>query len=299
MRYREQSPPPDLAAAVECVWTLEAEAAPGRVEPVLPDGTTELVWHLGDPFEALAGPAAGSGEAAGPGEAAERRPRDLCVGPGDAPVRLRATGRVRLLGVRLRPGGAARFVRRPISELGNLAVDAADVLGPAARDVAEAAAGDGDFAAGADRAIRLLRAAASRRGDLSQAALRATAAARILSATGGRAPLDALCARFGVGPRQLQRDFRDAVGYGPKRLARILRFQAALRRLQRGGAAAPAKGANGADRAEATIAAVAAACGYADQAHLHRDFREFAGAPPAAFLRAAHALSDAFTAKES
>ena len=35
----------------------------------------------------------------------------------------------------------------------------------------------------------------------------------------------------------------------------------------------------------ASLAELASECGYADQAYLTRDFCEFAGSPPAAFLR--------------
>ena len=62
----------------------------------------------------------------------------------------------------------------------------------------------------------------------------------------------------------------------PKMFARVLRFDRALRGL---------RGANAVDWAQ-----LADACGYADQAHLTRDFTAFAGSPPAAFLR--HALPD-------
>jgi hypothetical protein len=55
-----------------------------------------------------------------------------------------------------------------------------------------------------------------------------------------------------------------AFGYGPKRLARIQRFQRALA-LARAGTAA------GAD--------LAAATGYADQAHLCREVHALAGVP--------------------
>ena len=65
--------------------------------------------------------------------------------------------------------------------------------------------------------------------------------------------------------------FRREVGLPPKTLARILRFHRA-----RGLIVAP----GGADFAE-----VADLCGYYDQAHLIRDFREFAGCTPAEFRR--------------
>ena len=57
----------------------------------------------------------------------------------------------------------------------------------------------------------------------------------------------------------------------PKLFARVARFDHAVALLRR-------------DRV-ASLAELAGACGYADQAHLTRDFCEFAGSPPAAFLR--------------
>ena len=55
----------------------------------------------------------------------------------------------------------------------------------------------------------------------------------------------------------------------PKLLGRVLRFSHVMQRLARGDAE--------------SWADLAARCGYADQAHLTREFREFAGSPPAAF----------------
>ncbi len=58
------------------------------------------------------------------------------------------------------------------------------------------------------------------------------------------------------------------MGVSPKRLARILRFRSAYVALARGGAQTE----------------VALEAGYSDQAHLLRDFRELAGAPPSRVL---------------
>jgi AraC-like DNA-binding protein len=66
-----------------------------------------------------------------------------------------------------------------------------------------------------------------------------------------------------LGPRRLHRMSLAAFGYGPKTLARVLRMQHALA-LARGGT---------------PFAGTAARAGYADQAHLAREVREFAGMP--------------------
>ncbi len=77
-------------------------------------------------------------------------------------------------------------------------------------------------------------------------------------------------AQPGIGDRQLRRRFADAVGYGPKTLQRILRFQRFLALAER--EAAP------------DLARLALDAGYADQAHLTRETRRLAGIPPAALL---------------
>jgi transcriptional regulator GlxA family with amidase domain len=66
--------------------------------------------------------------------------------------------------------------------------------------------------------------------------------------------------------------FRDQIGLPPKLLARVIRFDRAVRVLRAPGST--------------SLAAVAFDCGYADQAHLNRDFREFAGTSPTAFVAA-------------
>jgi AraC-like DNA-binding protein len=71
--------------------------------------------------------------------------------------------------------------------------------------------------------------------------------------------------------QQLIRLFRQEVGMTPKRFVRVRRFQKVLERLGR--------------ENHANWAEIARACGYADQAHLSREFQEFAGVSPTAYLR--------------
>jgi AraC-like DNA-binding protein len=75
--------------------------------------------------------------------------------------------------------------------------------------------------------------------------------------------VDATARAVGLSARQLHRRCLACFGYGPKTLARILRFERAL----------------GLARTGAPLADVAASAGYADQAHLSREVREFAGVP--------------------
>jgi AraC-like DNA-binding protein len=70
----------------------------------------------------------------------------------------------------------------------------------------------------------------------------------------------------GYSPRHFISLFRSAVGLNPKHYYRIRRFNSALRSMAAGG--------------RQGLSDIAAAAGYADQAHLTREFREFAGVAP-------------------
>jgi AraC-like DNA-binding protein len=91
-----------------------------------------------------------------------------------------------------------------------------------------------------------------------------------LRSTYGDVRVADLAAELGCSRKHLAARFREHVGLPPKLAARMLRFRRAAELL----ASARGKG----------LAELAAACGYYDQAHLDRDFREFAGTTPTAYL---------------
>ena len=90
-----------------------------------------------------------------------------------------------------------------------------------------------------------------------------------MSASSGRASIGRLVEQTGWSHRRLIGAFRDQVGLAPKALARVLRFQRAASSLREGGR----------DR----LADVAYDCGYYDQAHLNRDFPQFAATTPSEY----------------
>jgi transcriptional regulator GlxA family with amidase domain len=89
-----------------------------------------------------------------------------------------------------------------------------------------------------------------------------------------------LAGRMGTGVRRLQRSFARSVGVSPRTLQRLLRFQRFYSRLD--------------TTAQGRWTELAIGCGYYDQAHLIRDFREFTGSAPSMFLSQETLLSDCF-----
>ncbi|MGH9040297.1 MAG: helix-turn-helix domain-containing protein, partial [Acidimicrobiia bacterium] len=86
-----------------------------------------------------------------------------------------------------------------------------------------------------------------------------------------RAPVATLAESLGVSERQLHRRCTAAVGYGPKTLARVLRFRRFLALASR--------------HPGAGLAGLAAEAGYADQAHLTRECGRLGGTTPARIVR--------------
>jgi len=91
-------------------------------------------------------------------------------------------------------------------------------------------------------------------------------AVRLIRASRGRVTVRGLAGQVNLSVSQLERSFTRHVGVGPKLLARLTRLSALA--------------AEAMTCASPCWARLAAEYGYADQAHLARDFRELTGLPP-------------------
>lgn len=89
-----------------------------------------------------------------------------------------------------------------------------------------------------------------------------------------------LARRSGLSRQRLSTGFHREVGLPPKTVGRIARCHRAIRLL------------TGPD--PLPLSTVAQLCGYADQAHLNRDFRLLVGCSPTTLLRPGNARTDLF-----
>ncbi|PVZ13259.1 helix-turn-helix domain-containing protein [Actinomycetospora cinnamomea] len=178
----------------------------------------------------------------------------------------------------LDPLAARALLGRPASELAGVTVDGDEVLGGLAREVAErvqdADGWDGRFAALDAVLQRALDRASPARAAGRPVAPEVRHAWRRVVGSGGTIPVHALADEVGWSERHLGQRFRAEVGVPPKVAGRMARFDRARRRLAaRAVAGAPLR-----------LADVAAEGGYADQAHLTREFSALAGCSPTRWL---------------
>jgi AraC-like DNA-binding protein len=258
-------PAAELRQYVRSLFGYETRVARPTIQAEPPGPGVVLIFGLGSPL--------GLVSRADP----SRPPMSLgsfVAGPDDARTVLAYEGEVRGVEVRLTPLATRMLFRVPMAELARRTVPLEEVLG--------------HEAAGLE--ARLFDASTwDERLELVESALRARLAAaeapppdvvwawRRLTATRGRLRVSDLAAELRCSRKHLAARFREHVGLPPKLVARLFRFQHAVERLS-----SPL----------GTVAEVALACGYYDQPHLDRDFRDFLATTPSDFAAARLRPSD-------
>ena len=268
MRYSEIPSRPPLSRFVECIWTLEGDgpSSGGAPERILPDGCIELILNFGERFSQHLN------------NQRELQPRHFVVGQMSGPILISPNGTVQLLGIRFHPGGTAPFLRVPMNELTDRIVELGSLSSELERELSLVSK---DLSSLMEKtsAIESVLMARLLRGSYDSSVIKL--AARIVKSA-GRVSVDQLATAAGISSRQLERLFLREIGIGPKLLGRILRFQQVFRAVE---------------RVDSAWASIAVECGYYDQAHLIRDFAQFAGQTPAVLVAERRALTEAFTRK--
>jgi AraC-like DNA-binding protein len=228
MSIREHRPPTVLAAWLHRVW--EREPAAGARTRILPDGCIDIVFSPSSGLRLV-----GANTVAFVSD----------VKPGETVV-----------GARMIPGGAPALLGIGAEEQRDQRVPLRDVIGDAGARLEHRLYETGDPVATLGAWLHWRSRAAQVPDPLVHAAV-----ARL---AGGEERIGRVASALAVSERALRRRVTVAVGYGPKRLARVLRLRRALALAHDG----------------EELAAAAFVAGYADQAHLSRDCRELAGVPP-------------------
>jgi AraC-like DNA-binding protein len=154
-----------------------------------------------------------------------------------------------------------------MAELSGQLVDLADVLGPEGRRLGERLR---ETPTWRQRFTLLDRFLLGRLEEGLRPSPEVCRAWERLVASGGTVPIAELAEEAGWSHKHLIAKFRQQVGLRPKTAARLVRFERVLGRLD--------------ERRGLDWGLLAREAGYADQAHLVRDFHQFTGTTPTRFL---------------
>lgn len=254
MSFVSYRPGPPLNEFVEYVWLIEGGQAP-RLEKILPSGTIELVVnlkndeiHIHDPeqpaqFKTFSGA--------------------VFSGTYERSFICNAQQHEAMLGVHFKAGGAFPFLRAEARELTNAHANLTDLWGRAGIELRERLC----TVSKPQERFRIMEAALRHRLHNDRGSQLQTENVFQMIATIGKTVTVRHASReLGFSQRRFIQIFSSLVGLTPKVFYRIQRFQRA--RVMAESPRVP------------NWAELALTCGYFDQSHLIKDFKEFSGSTP-------------------
>lgn len=245
-------PAPALRRWVGAYTGYRMDAGPPGVHQGVPSAHLTFLLCLDGQVEILANPdpARPPGSFTAMVAGLHDGPATIATGPAQTGVQLRLSWR-----------GTRALLGVPAGELAGDTVDLTALLGARTGPLLDRLAEPGTWP---ERFARLDAALAGLAADGADDAIRpeVSYAWDRLVATGGTLRIADLADEVGWSRRHLADQLRRETGLAPKAAARVIRFERACDRLR---------------FTDAPLSAVAADCGYVDQAHLSRDFRDLAG----------------------
>ncbi|RZK57516.1 MAG: AraC family transcriptional regulator [Hymenobacter sp.] len=255
MPHQEIEVPEALRDVIKCFWhnALDVGEQPASFE-VVPDGYAEIIFYFGSTCHLATA------------RGWQALPCPFMVGLLQQPAVFRTQNQLEIIGIRCFPWTVFELLGLPPGQDGVrvFAHPIAQLQAPLTQQMQagklqEALAEIQQYFL-ADRA----RAASHRLLGKAGAAMRAAH---------GTLPVSQVAAAAHATVRTLERQFKQAAGYSVKDVSGLMRFEQVRNHLWQ--------------QPTASLASLAQELGYADQAHLSREFKRYSGTTPAAFARQA------------
>jgi len=263
------SPSPSLAPFVKQYWGVDHSLRPGGAYDyrLIPTGLTELTFYLGYRPEVS-------------DINMTFNSNSLVSGHLDRYYDLRIKDSLRMFSVSFKPQAVPFFLKAPARLFFNANVPLADIIGTEASCLEDRLYHCKSFTEQVRHMETFLCACLEKHYRREPQHKFAQATAYILRSH-GNASVNSLASMACQSLKQYERCFADQIGCSPKQFLRIVRFQYSLQYRKLHPRCAPAS--------------LAAECGYYDQSHMNRDFRDFTGMSPGRYFSRCNEGSDLFS----
>ncbi len=258
MRYREFDIHPDLAPYIQLIWMMESEKPneEGAVEQIMPDGIVEFVTHYETPWITTVY-----------GGEEHLQPQSFAISQMRKCIGIRSTGTTGFVSVRFFPWGAHHFFDQPVNQFLDDTIDSKK-LWPHHYDQFIANICDAEHDEARIQVLQQFLLEQLQIHSMVDAPLEQ--AIKMIRESKGKSSIEEVCERTGLSKKQLERKFLTAVGTTPKTFSRLSRFLHVCHQFK--------------DYKEKTLTELSYDCGYFDQAHFIKEFREFSGFTPKEFF---------------
>lgn len=249
------TPHPLLQEFIQCIMVIHAEidAAAGPViVPYPPTPQNSLFFYINDRIKVQL-----EGQ-----DGFVLQPRSVIVGPQLTRVLLDINQSHKAVRVGFHPGGLHRLLGISMNEMIDGNYDAADVFGAEMQEVNEQL----QEATGFDAIKEVVQQFLLKKAKLLRPSMLFDKAMLELMRLNGNVPIEKIASLSCLSLRQFERVCKTRIGMPAKLFARLIRFSKAYRLHE----SCP----------QITWTSIAYECGYFDQMHLIRDFKEFAAVSP-------------------
>ena len=240
---------------IQCIMVIHAEVESNGsplICPYPPAPQDSLFFYINDRIKVLKS-----------GETEFRlQPRSVVVGPMVTRVMLDINKSHKAVRVGFHPGGLHRFLGLPMEEMIDGHFDAADIYGNEIETVNNQLQEVQNF----DEIKNAIELFLLKKVSSLKRALPFDKAMLVLMRTSGNMPIEKVASMACLSIRQFERVSKERIGIPPKFFARLIRFSKAYRMRE--------------NFPQMSWTSIAHNCGYFDQMHLIRDFRQFACVPP-------------------
>lgn len=252
MKFIRIAPHPNLTQFIECYWMMQSDNPAPRIEKIIPDGFTELIFNYGSVYKAKTN------------EDWHLQSPNLLAGQISSYFYLENTGPTGSFAIKLKPAALTQLFSLSMDQYLDKIVDLdifphqqlstlKDILLPFQNEQHLKLVLDNHF-------IELSKNA-------SENPLKDTL--DLIFNSNGMATVAEMTKVAGVGERQLERLFKKYIGLSPKYYARVIRFNYIFQLIK---------------SKNSSWAEIVYQSGYYDQSHFIRNFKAFTGEDPSSYF---------------
>ena len=258
MIYKEFNLKQPLAEYVQLIWILESENAVEKYEKsrILPDGIVEVIFHYAEPFITYQSDGTKF-----------KQPQNFAVSQMRKYIEIESDGKVGFISVRFFPWGAYHFFKEPIKNFLDQTINAEKLWKEKSNQVIKTLCSTVNHEEKAKIIEQFLLKCLNKNGENDN---QIDEAIKLIRNSKGQIAIEEIAEKVFLTKRTLERKFLETVGTSPKIFSRITRFLNICHHLE--------------EHKNKTLTQLTYECGYYDQAHFNRDFKEFSGFTPKDFF---------------
>ena len=258
MFYKEFPILPELAPYVQVIWMMESENEDDIFpkEQIMPDGILEFVTHYEEPWLTTVA-----------GDKPVAQPESFVISQMRKYIEIESNGKTGLISVRFYPWGGYHFFDEPVNNFLDDTISSRKLWPQHYDTFTEQIRTASSHEARAEMVQQFLLARLKEYRKENEALDNAV---KLIRESKGQLSINEVGQRTGLSKKQLERAFVPAVGTTPKTFARISRFLNICHHLE--------------EHRKKSLTQLTYECGYFDQAHFIKEFREFSGYTPREFF---------------